>query len=103
MAARPAPPRRLPLLAVLLLLPLQPRRGPSSADAMLLQPANPRTSAGDTWLFLNESHINYYYLAGTDCSPTCDAHAKGWGGVGLATSRLDDPHAHFTDHGTVLL
>lgn len=35
------------------------------ARGMLMQPKNPRTSNWDTWLFINESHINYFYLEGT--------------------------------------
>jgi hypothetical protein len=68
--------------------------------ALLLQPADPRTSNWDTWLLLNETHVNYFYLKGTNCTPACLNHIHGWDGVGLATAPLGA--VAFTDRGEVL-
>jgi hypothetical protein len=85
---------RLPVLATLALATVELSR------AMLLQPANPRTSNWDTWLLLNETHVNYFYLKGTNCTPACLNHIHGWDGVGLATAPLGA--VAFTDRGEVL-
>ena len=80
---------------LMLLLPL-----PEPSAALLIQPADPRTSNWDTWLLVNESHINYFYLKGTNCTPSCLNHLHGWDGVGLATAPLGS--VSFTDRGQVL-
>ena len=84
----------MPVLATLALATVELSR------AMLLQPANPRTSNWDTWLLLNETHVNYFYLKGTNCTPACLNHIHGWDGVGLATAPLGA--VAFTDRGEVL-
>lgn len=73
---------------------------PSALHALLMQPADPRTSNWDTWLLVNESHINYFYLKGTNCTPSCLNHLQGWDGVGLATAPLGS--VSFNDQGQVL-
>ena len=70
------------------------------ARSMLMQPADPRTSNWDTWLLINDSHVNYFYLKGTNCTPHCLNYLHGWDGIGLATAPLGT--VQFTDRGEVL-
>ena len=87
----------LPLwLATLLLVSM----AVDPARSMLMQPADPRTSNWDTWLLLNDSHVNYFYLKGTNCTPHCLNYLHGWDGIGLATAPLGT--VQFTDRGEVL-